>query len=595
MKRILFDIETNGIDFKQGFFLEQVHTVLCILTKDLDTGDVFKFYDTEGLRELGTTNIKAGLKYLEEADELVGHNIIQFDIPILEKLFGFKRASRILDTLVLSRTLYTDRAGGHSLESYGERLGFPKLNPPGFDAVTPDLLSYCERDVELNYRVLLLLEGERKTGDWGRAVDLEHKIAEIIAEQERHGFFFHKKQAEQYVQAWATEIDQIDHDLTLLVGNKIVPKLGVKRPFNINGALSKNAVDAAERFNIDTTQISGPFHTFESVPYDWGSNDQQKKVLLELKWVPVALTKTGLPKIDESITSIGQVGTLLLRRNILAHRRSQVTGLIESCDINGRVHGGANTCGTNTARMRHSTIVNIPRVTSILGKEIRALFGVPPGKILAGYDAKQLELRILAHYIGSEEYNERVTTTDKSRDAHRLAAEAAGTSDRDLGKTVNYAFIYGAGDKKLGGVLGGGATDGARIRSRIYELVPGLERLVSTAKRAARKGYLIGLDGRKLYVRSNLTSPLNTLIQGGGAVFMKHSTVALDDLVKQYRLDAHKVIDMHDEAQWEIYPEDKEIFNQLVQNAFKQAGDELKLRCPQEADVKTGLNWTETH
>jgi DNA polymerase I-like protein with 3'-5' exonuclease and polymerase domains len=241
-------------------------------------------------------------------------------------------------------------------------------------------------------------------------------------------------------------------------------------------------------------------------------------------------------------------------------------------------------------------IVNIPRVKSEFGKEMRAMFVAPPGKILAGYDAKQLELRMLAHYIGDQEYVERVTTTDQSRDAHVLAAAAAGSGDRDFGKSINYALIYGAGDERLGSLAGAGKDRGAEIRAELYRVIPGLERIIRGAKAASQRGHLIGLDGRKFYIRSQRISPLNTLIQGGGSIFMKRVSVILDRLARDYAGWA-KVVDMHDEAQWEIpdTEESKGLFKSCVLEAFKRANEHYNLRCPQEPDVKYGKDWSCTH
>lgn len=594
--KLLFDIETNDIDFSTGYWLDQVHTVHCIVIKDLDTGKVFRYYDTDGLRIMGTSGIELGIKQLEQADEWHGHNIIAFDIPVLEKLYRIKRAPRIVDSLVVSRLQYPDRQGGHSLESYGQKLGLPKLDAPRFTEFSPSMLTYCERDVELNARVIEYLKRERLDGSWEQALELEHRIAEIIAEQERVGFHFDTAKATQYLHEWQSEIQDIDERLTQMFPPRIEPLTDVKKPFNINGSLSATVKKYCEKAGLDHTLVCGPFQTVQYKTYSWESKTQQKAVLERLGWQPVNFTPTGSPKLDESILQAGEVGSLLMRRNVLSHRRSQLQGWISSVDQHSRIHAGANTLGTNTSRMRHKTVVNVPRITSDFGKEMRGVFGVPPGKILAGYDAKQLELRMLAHYIGDQEYVGRVTTTDKSRDAHTLAAQAAGSGDRDLGKGINYALIYGAGDPRLGALVGGTREDGERIRAAIYALIPGLERLVRAAKEASRRGYLIGLDGRKLFIRDNRTSALNTLIQGGGAIYMKRVTEILD----QYGsvMDGwHKVLDMHDEAQWEIPDTEynRVAFEQKVRLSFEKANEFYNLRCPQEPDVKFGYDWSATH
>ena len=592
MTKLLFDIETNGIDFSTGNWLGDVHTVYCMVVYDCDTGNISRFYDTDGLRELGTQGIEQGIKYLETADELIGHNIIQFDLPVLRKLYNFKPNGRVHDTLVTSRTLYPDRVGGHSLREWGERLGLNKADFNDFTAFSDEMLRYCEQDVEVNALLYRVLNQELKAGDWEKALELEHKIADIIARQERFGFYFEREVAQKLVTEWEEEIGHLDRAVHLVIGNRVCPGGTIAKPYKINGEYARRTEQVASTYGIDLSTIAGPFSTFVYEPVNLESKAQQKDILLELGWKPKQTTKAGGPKLDDSIKEVGVVGEALSKRNVLSHRRSQVQGLIDLADQRSRVHGGANPCGTNTGRMKHMRIVNLPRKSSPLGAEMRGLFAAPPGKILVGYDAASLELRILAHYIGNPEYNEKITSKDKSQDAHTLAARAAGSDDRDLGKTINYALIYGAGDAKLGDIIGGSPEEGRNLRENLYREIPGLGNLVDKAKSAARRGYIITLDGRKLYLR-NRVSPLNTLIQGGGAVFMKTVAVHLDELTEG--LDAKKVIDMHDEAQWECHPADVDALSSCINEAFARACRDLSLRCPQEAEIKVGKNWAETH
>lgn len=590
--RLLFDLETSTVDFDRGDWLDSIEKIHCLVILDLDTNNIEKYYDTTGLRELGTGTLRAGIEKLGQATELAGHNIIQFDVPVLRRLHGFRTDAKITDTLVISRTLYPDRPGGHSLESWGTKLGCPKLEFNEFEEFTLDMLEYCRRDVELNGRVYKALEAESNTEAWRGAIDLEHEFARIITEQEQIGFYFDTKKAERLVKEWEDAIALGDSMVLDGVHSRVDAGRNYERPFKINGDLTKRVVDVCTATGIDPSTVCGPFSTFTYKVPELESKTQQKDLLLSMGWKPKQFTPTGAPKLCDSIKEVGSIGEILHRRNMLSHRRSQVQGLLDQQDQFSRVHGGGNPCGTNTGRMRHSRIVNIPRVTSPLGKELRSLFTVPTNKRLVGYDAAALELRVLAHYIGDEDYVERVTTTDRARNAHTLAAEAAGVDDYDTGKTINYALIYGAGDSKLGSIVNGTSKDGERIREALYSKIPGFESLVTRAKGTARRGWLLGLDGRRLYLRRRV-SPLNTLIQGGGAIFMKTVAVELDHLAKD--LQSFKVIDMHDEAQWECPPSEVATLSDYVHQAFDRATAKLNLRCPMEAEVKVGKTWMETH
>lgn len=594
--RLVFDLETNAIDFSDGNFLPQIKEVLCMVTFDLDTHKVCKYYDTDGLRILGTRRIEEGIKEIKKADELIGHNIIQFDLPVLRKLFGFKPTCRVHDTLVTSRTLYPDRTGGHSLEEWGSRLGYPKGDHSDFTAFSEELLEYCERDVRLTVAVYdkLVQEYGPEKEYWAQAIELEHKVAEIIAEQERNGFYFNLPQARVYSSQWKKEINDGDVRVHAVIPKRVTNGPVVSKPYKISGDLTSRCRQVVDSWGIDPSLLCGPFCAFRYEHVDLESKEKQKSVLKELGWQPVAYTPAGGPKLDDSILSVGPVGETLARRNVLSHRRSLVDGLIDLAQEDHRVHGGANPCGTNTARMKHRRIANLPRVTSELGREVRSLFTVPPGRCLVGYDAKALELRMLAHYIGNEEYNAKVTTTDKTQDAHVLAAAAAGSDDRDLGKTINYALIFGAGDARLGSIIGGDRAAGEELRNQLYKSIPGFEHFVSRVKSAAKRGYIKAIDGRKLFVRPR-KSPVNTLIQGSSSIFMKTVSKHLDEQAKHYGLPAFKVVDMHDEAQWECDPDYSSHLEELIRMAFALATEELELTCPQEPDVKVGQNWAETH
>lgn len=586
--RLVFDIETNPIDFSIGNHVDQVHTVWCIVAQDVDTGEVYE------VTQLESQHADRILELLEEADELIGHNIIQFDIPVLRKLFGLRvDDSKLRDTLVISRTLYPDRPGGHSLGAWGERLGNYKSEFGDFSQYSEAMLQYCKQDVRVNLGLLVRLEAESQGHDWSRALELEHRIADIIARQERIGFKFHQEKAEDLIREWTTRISNIDSSLN--VRSKPNLLYTVNRPFKINGEPSQMARKACDSIGLDVDLICGPFCSFNYTPLDLNSKAQQKQFLLENGWKPQEFTPSGQPKLDDSILKVEPIGPFLHERNVLSHRLSQVQGLLELSLSDGRIHGGANPCGTPTGRMRHSRIVNIPRVSSPHGKELRSLFTATNGKVLVGYDAASLELRILAHYIGDGDYTRKVTSTDKGNDAHVLAARAAGTDNRDTGKTINYALIYGAGDYKLGSIVGGGKKEGKAIRAALYKEIPGLEQLIKQVERASKKGYLLGLDNRKLYLRDK-KSALNTLIQGGGAVFMKTVTELLDRNFSKSK-NCHKVVDMHDEAQWEIKDDPIIIdsFGYAVRLAFDGACNSLQLRCPQEPEIKVGKTWAETH
>ena len=248
--------------------------------------------------------------------------------------------------------------------------------------------------------------------------------------------------------------------------------------------------------------------------------------------------------------------------------------------------------------MRHIDVVNIPKASKhvFFGTEMRSLFCVPEGKILVGHDASGLELRMLAHYMDDKAFTEELIHGD----IHTRNQEMAGLPTRDMAKTFSYGFLYGAGDEKIGKIVGGTAKDGKELKRRFLANLPSLKRLIDRTRTASKKGWLKGLDGRKVMMRSYdgevmEHKALNTLLQSAGAIVMKKSMILLDKSVRDHKLDVLKVIDQHDEGQAEVIPEHVELYKQLAVQSIVDSGIHFKLNCPLAGEAKSGLNWATTH
>jgi DNA polymerase I-like protein with 3'-5' exonuclease and polymerase domains len=308
------------------------------------------------------------------------------------------------------------------------------------------------------------------------------------------------------------------------------------------------------------------------------------------------------------------VGADIAKWYVAKHRQSQIEGWMKKVRPDERLTAGANTIGTPTYRFTHRTVVNVPKADPKVwfGALMRALFQAREGYVLVGHDASGLELRMLAHYINNPEYTDVVLNGDihwhhvqmlgfvpwgTERDEHN----ADHSYYRNVAKTFIYAFIYGAGDGKLGTIIGGTSADGKKLRAQFLSANPALASLIDEVKVAARRGYLVGLDGRRIYLRRDklgrlqIHKALNTLLQTAGAIVMKYSMVALSFRVRQLGLDATKVIDMHDEAQAEVAPQDVSAYRREAEASIPWAGEFLNLNIPLAADSKVGLNWAETH
>jgi DNA polymerase-1 len=229
-------------------------------------------------------------------------------------------------------------------------------------------------------------------------------------------------------------------------------------------------------------------------------------------------------------------------------------------------------------------------VHSEYGKECRALWVVNKGYKLVGVDASGLELRMLAHYMNDKDYIHEVVNGD----IHTTNQIAAGLESRDESKTFIYAFIYGAGSKKIGSIIGGSERDGERIKEKFLRATPSLRSLREKVERIASRRWVRGLDQRKIIIRYPHAA-LNTLLQGAGATVMKYALTLLEEYVSINKIKAYPVVNVHDEFQYEVEESKTEQFGKLAVQSIIEAGKQLNVRCPLNAKYKVGNNWSETH
>ncbi len=293
-----------------------------------------------------------------------------------------------------------------------------------------------------------------------------------------------------------------------------------------------------------------------------------------------------------------QTAELIKEYLLLQKRVAQIESWLEAVENDGRVHGKVITNGAVTGRMTHSgpNMAQIPNAGSVYGHECRQCWTVSEGNVLVGCDASGLELRMLAHYMQDKDYVRTVTegSSKDGTDVHTVNQHAAGLPTRDSAKTFIYAFLYGAGDAKIGSIVGGSSKDGSRLKDKFLKQTPALKKLIDKVQKIAAKGYVPGLDGRKIWVRSE-HSALNSLLQGAGAIVMKQALVFLDEQIRKQKLRAKFVANVHDEFQIECHPDDAEQLGKTAVQCIKDAGTYFNLRCPLDGEYKIGANWRQTH
>ena len=574
MTRLIFDIETNGLAPTK---------VWCIITKDIDTGVISSY--VEG--QWPTFNIA-----IAQAQEVIGHNIIGYDIPACEKLLGTDfSACKITDTLVMSRLADPQREA-HSLGHWGEKLGYPKGDYSDWTHYTHDMLLYCEQDVNVNHEVYkaLLKELEDFKPD---SLELEHDVQRIIQQQIRNGWLLDSPKARDLVaelQEKSYELEEIVQKVFLPLPTfykAIVPKVKKDGSYSIVGLKF-----LGERWE----EVGGPFSRIDWPVFNLASRQQIGRYLKHFGWKPKAFTETGHPIVSEDILKNvkGIPEAELIASYLLVGKRiAQVRSWLEAANEDtGRVHGYVNTNGAVTGRMTHSkpNLAQVPSSSSLYGPECRSCWIVPKGYKLVGIDASGLELRMLAHFMDDADY----TNTILTGDIHTANQKAAGLDTRNQAKTFIYAYLYGAGDEKIGSIAGGGRVVGKRLKDSFLKATPALAKLKENVAQSAAKGYITGLDGRKVFIRSEHAA-LNSCLQSAGSLIMKQALIILDRYAILWGIDYKFVGNIHDEFQVEVREDQASKFGALAASCIEAAGIHFKLRCPLAGEFNVGNSWADTH
>lgn len=572
--RVIFDIETDGL-------LDDARRVWCISCLDIKTERIYSFTPE---------NIKEGLTFLQDCEELIGHNIIEFDLPILKRLYGFvpNVTTVVTDTLVQSRTLFPNlqeldlnrrntnniRIGSHSLEAWGVRLNFHKgsygQQSGAWDKFTPEMLEYCELDVRLNFKLYEMLQDHIvKYGNWQDALELETRIHTLLCKQTERGFPFDVDKAQALYADLADQKNEIEQKLVSTV--------------------EPNVIEMKTKTKV--------------IPFNPASRQQAADRLIKMGWQPEVFTPSGEPKVDEAVLKDLEFDLAkdLMKFLMLNKRIGQLAtgkqGWL-SLHKDGVIHGRVNHMGAVTSRCTHNNpnVAQVPSCSAPYGKECRELFHAPEGYTLLGADASGLELRCLASYMKPFD-NGSYAHIVLNGDVHTKNQEAAGLETRPQAKTFIYAFLYGAGEEKIGSIIGGGKSEGRKVKNRFLKQTPALKVLREKVASAAEKGWIKGLDGRRIPIR-HPHAALNTLLQSAGAIICKKWYVEIHDLLEQAGLtedDARVVAFVHDEVQIIVKQGLEETVGEITQRAIRNVQHDIGFGCRLDADYQTGANWASTH
>jgi len=584
---LVWDIETNSF---LGDHLTKIHCI-AILDTNADTQP----------RLFGPDKVEEGIRLLMTGDEIIGHNIINFDIPAVKQLYPWFSTDglKVTDTLVLSRLIrsdlknddyavgYTNKQlprklfGSHSLKAWGIRLGAHKgdFGNEGWDNYTPEMGAYCQQDVTVTHELWKQLAPHECSQT---AIEFEHDIAAICNEIGQAGWTFDMEKAQTLHAQLSAEKIQIEQDLQTLFPSWVVEEEFIPKVNNKTRGYEKGV----------------PFIKQNVIYFNPNSRRHIEHCLRsKYDWKPTEFTLSGDAKIDENVLSqLEYPEAQKLARSFMLQKRLGMladgnNAWLKLVDEDGKLRHTINPLGTVTGRASSFSpnLQQVPAVRAPFGKECRELFTVPEGYQLVGADLSGIELRCLAHMLQD---GGKYADIIMQGDIHQANADAAGIT-RDEAKTMIYALCYSAGDARLGEILGKGPEDGRRLRNNFFKANPAFPKLLSQLKRVVEsRGHLLGLDKRRLHVRGH--AHLNVLLQSAGALIAKKWVQLIHHEIKKQNLDAQIIAWVHDEVQIQVKGDADHVGN-LTRRMAEEAGKHFKFQIPIEAEYSVGRHWADTH
>ena len=596
----IFDLESDGL-------YDVVSVIHCIVIYDIGAEQTFTY---------GPDRITAALDHLATADVLIGHNIIFYDLPVLQKLHSFVCKSRIVDTLICTRLIWPKEVlydldteqypqvpeknrGSASLKTWGWRLATHKIEFKDFSEYSQEMLDYCVQDVVVTFKLWQFIVKQNYPQ---AAFKLEHDFAIAINKQIRAGIPFDVDACLDLVDDLRTKQQELEVNL-----KEIFPPIKHETTFipKVNNA-TKGYVRGQ------------PFIKIHWEEFNPGSREQiVQRLQTKYGWTPETTTEKGNPILNDDILAalpypeaIQLSEYMLVKKRLgqIADGRNAWLKLVNN--DTGRMHGDLVTNGCITGRCAHRNpnMGQVPASYSPYGHECRSLFHAPQGWDLIGIDAKALELRCLAGYLAlwdDGEYASMVINPEV--DIHSYNQEQFGVATRDISKRLLYGLLFGCGAIKAGTIINPEeknpevlATLGRKAIDGFVRGVPALKKLKQKIEETiGTRGYLIGLDGRTLHCRSAFKG-LNVLLQSSGAIIMKQVVINIHNNIEQNLSLPHgqeweQMLMVHDEVQVACKPEHTEHIREQALQAFQQAGAFFGFKCTIEGDSRVGKTWSQTH
>jgi DNA polymerase I len=597
---LVFDIETDGL-------YDKVTKVFCIVIYDINREETFAY---------GPDRIDDALAHLATGDVLIGHNVIFYDVPVLQKLHSFNCKARILDTLICTRLIWPKEKlydldvqlypevpknyrGMAGLKAWGYRLSDNKIEFKDFSEYSEEMLVYCKQDVSVTSKLWKHIANQDYPE---QALKLEHDFALAINKQIRAGVSFDVDAAIDLVDNLRAREAQLEAELKEIFPplehrNWFTPKVNNKTRGYVKGV---------------------PFEKIHYEEFNPGSRDQiADRLKVKYGWQPEKTTEKGNPILNDEVLEalpypeakpLAEYMLIKKRLGQIADGNNAWLKLVNN--DSSRMHGDVvtNGCVTGRCAHRYPNMGQVPAGYSPYGKECRSLFHAPQGWDMIGIDAKALELRCLAGYLAIYDGGEYArVVTDPTIDIHVYNQERFGVATRDISKRLLYAVLYGAGHLKAGSIVDPNEKDEEVLRklgrtaiNSFMAEVPALKELKERIEsQIAHNDHLVGLDRRILYCRSAFKG-LNVLLQSAGAILMKQVVINIHDNIESalslpHGAEWEQVLMVHDEVQLVCSPKYTEQIRAQALAAFPQAQQFFGFLCDIEGDSRVGSNWSQTH
>ena len=599
---LVFDIETDGL-------YKDVTKIHCVVIHDLGSGHTTSY---------GPDTVNGAITRLATADVLIGHNILFYDIPVIEKLYSINLQDfvRVIDTLVCSRLIWPKEKlydlddeqyqelppnlkGGNALKAWGHRLSEYKLDFKDFSEFSKEMEAYCIQDVNVTTKLWAHIISQHYPES---SLALEHDFAKAINKQILTGVPFDVDASLDLVDNLRTKKGEIEEKLKEIFppiqhSEWFTPKVNNKNRGYIKGV---------------------PYEKIRTEEFNPGSRQQiVDRLQRKYQWEPEKLTEKGNPILDDEVLKklsypeAQPLAEYMLVKKRLGQIASGNNAWLKLVDNEtGRIHGNVITNGTITGRCSHRS-PNLGQVVannSPYGKECRSLFHAPYDWNLIGIDAKALELRCLAGYLALWDQGEYAALViNPEVDIHSYNQEQFGVATRDISKRLLYGMLYGCGAAKAGTIINPDEKNEERLKilgrnaiNGFMKGVPALKKLKDQIEETiGSRGYLIGLDKRVLHCRSAFKG-LNVLLQSAGGLIMKQVVINIhknieENLSLPYGGVWEQLLMVHDEVQLTCSKRYTEEIRNEALKAFPQAQEFFDFRCKIEGDSRIGTNWAETH